>query len=99
MYTFICNNFLHLFLTVTQLYFINFTCGEPGSRSLDGQPVNWPVAVKPERQVCKTLARGTRQVVDGVRVKWAIYILFIFINFFINFVFLICIFYQIYCLY
>jgi hypothetical protein len=51
--------------------------------------VNWPVAEKPEPQVCKTMVRGTRQAVDADRVQCEINILFIFIKFFIDFVFLI----------
>jgi hypothetical protein len=90
MHTLICNNVLHLhvFLALTQLYIINFTCWEPWSESLDGQPVNWPVAVKPERQVCKAMSRVTRQAVDADRVKCEIIFLF-FITFFIGYVFLI----------
>jgi hypothetical protein len=51
--------------------------------------VNWPVAVNPERQVCKTTARGTRQAVDSDQVQCEINISFIFIEIFIDFVFLI----------
>jgi hypothetical protein len=47
-------------------------------RSLDGQPVNWTVAVKTERQVCKSLALRTGQAMDAVPVQWAINIFIYF---------------------
>jgi hypothetical protein len=55
--------------------------------------VNWPVAVKPERQVCKSLAPGTGQAVDAVPEQWAINI---FINF--NYVLLIILYFFLYIL-